>query len=91
MVVSKSAIGSKKEVEDTANEDEGKEGEAGKGGNKERKRTGELILDGTEIGPVHGLDELCLVEREDFVADGEERHLTRASGLHGITFDKDQP
>lgn len=29
----------------------------------------------SEIGTVHGLDQLCLVERKDFVTDDEQRSL----------------
>lgn len=39
------------------------------------QRTGELRLDGTEINAVHELNELYLVEFEDFVTNGEEWHL----------------
>lgn len=49
-----------------------------KGERGERKqRIRELLLDRTEIGAVYGLDQLGIEEQEDFVTDGEERHLTR--------------
>lgn len=57
-------------------------------GERERQQTIELFLDRTEISAVHGLDQLCLVEREDFVMDGEERHLTCVSEFYVTTVDK---
>lgn len=46
---------------------------------EKEQRTRELLLDRTEISPIHSLDQLCLVERKDLIANGEQRHLTRVS------------
>lgn len=51
----------------------GETGDEENGERGERKGTREFL----QINAVHSLDEPCLVEREDFVTDGEQRHLTR--------------
>lgn len=52
------------------------------------QRTRELLLDRTEISAVHILDQLCLMDREHFVANGEQRRLSCVSEFHGTMFDK---
>lgn len=54
----------------------------------EEQRTREFLLDRTKISAVHSLDQLRLVEREYFITDGEQWHLSRVFKFCGITVNK---